>query len=273
MVRNKNKNWFEEKYGFFGEFYYIADNSSEGPFSNQKITREQRTENEIRMIYELLKLKKGDSLFDCPCGWGRHATQLAEKGINVFAIDLNKQYLQMFKESLQTKSESMQNRVEIKNCDMRNISNHHTLYDFGINMFSSFGFFDDNENQKVAQNFYNLLKPNGKMLIHLDFNAQRILKGKENDYAASRNIFHNNQQYTLDVKKSYCSDDKRLHGSWKLREESGKETTKYYCFRIYANDEIEILLRQVGFKNISFYSSKCQIQTEEDLDTVIVVKK
>ena len=265
------KDWFTEEYGFFGDFYYISDNSYEGPYRDKQISREQRTANEVQMIVEMFGIRSGDSLFDCPCGW-RHSIWLAKRGINVTAIDLNRQYLGYLSKALENESLEVQSKVTVVRSDMRAIALH-KQFDFGINMFSSFGFFDDEEDFQVARNFYEMLRPNGKMMIHLDFNAERLKKGLGFDYASKRNIFYKGQYYVLDVEKKYHEDDKRLHGIWKLSDEQGSITEKTYSFRIYSTNEMTTMLQRAGFRSINFYSSNQREQCLDDIDTVIIAEK
>lgn len=265
-----NDQWFTEDYGFFGEFYYISDNSSEGPYAKKSSTRDERTEAEVSLIKNLLGVKEGERLFDWPCGWGRHSLRLAEEGLKVTSLDINTYHLDKLKKALEGKTEEVQERVEIKKQDLRHSLNRERQYDYGINMFSSFGFFGDDENLQVLQNFYDLLKPGGKLLIHLDFNAGRVIYGDNNDYAASRNIRFNGQDYSLKVEKKYCYEDKRLHGRWELTE---KNEVKEYSFRIYSEAEWVELLERVGFIGVQFFNGQGELQTPQDIDTVILAKK
>lgn len=269
-----NDQWFTEDYGFFGEFYYISDNSNEGPYKEKSSTRDERTEAEVSLIKNLLGVKEGERLFDWPCGWGRHSLRLAEEGLKVTSLDINTYHLKKLKEALEGKTEEVQGRVEIKNHDLRTSLKREGQYDYGINMFSSFGFFDDyDENLQVLQNFYDLLKPGGKLLIHLDFNAGRVIYGDNNDYAASRNIRVNGQDYSLKVEKKYCYEDKRLHGCWELTDRNNESQVKKYSFRIYSESEWVELLEEIGFTGVQFYNSAGRIQTPQDIDTVILAKK
>lgn len=273
MIKNTNKDWFQEEYGFFGDFYYIADNSNEGAYKHYNESRDQRTDREVRVISELLKYKKGDSLFDWPCGWGRHSLRLAQEGLQVMSMDINKKYLSMFEDALQKESNEVRHRVTIKRNDLRLLPDTEEKFDFGINMFSSFGFFDDKENIQVLKNFYAMLKPNGKMLIYLDFNASRLIDGIDDDYAPERTIYHDGAQYNLKVDKYYSSEDKRLHGRWVLINGTGDKVEKTYSFRIYSNDEIKKLLLSVGFRDVLFYSTNLKELTYDSIDTVILACK
>ena len=266
------KDWFTEEYGFFGQFYYISDNSNEGPYRGKGITRKERTREEVQMIIDMLGVKAGDSIFDCPCGWGRHSIELAKKGIKVTAIDLNRHYLGILNNALVKETDKTQSNINVIRSDMRRIADC-GQHDFGINMFSSFGFFDDDENLVVAKNFCDMLKPGGKMMIHLDFNAERLEKGFESDYASERNIIHDGCSYFLKVEKEYHHDDKRLHGLWKLNKEDGEPVEKMYSFRIYSREEMTDLLQKAGFRTVQFFSTKQTKQVFDDIDTVIIAEK
>ena len=264
--------WFTEEYGFFGDFYYISDNSNEGPYKEQRITRAERTGNEVNMIVDMLGAKPGDSLFDCPCGWGRHTIELAKKGIQVTAFDINQRYIGLLHDALHKESDEVQSRVSVVRNDMRKLPPQGN-FDFGINMFSSFGFFNDEENLLVAHHFCDMLKPHGKMMIHLDFNAERLEMGFESDYASERHISYQGKQYKLHVKKEYHKDDKRLHGLWTLEDESEISDEKTYSFRIYSRKEMSDLLIKAGFRAVKFYSTSQKEQTFGDIDTVIIAEK
>lgn len=266
------KDWFTEEYGFFGQFYYISDNSSEGPYRGYNITRKERTKEEVQMIIDMLSVKTGDSIFDCPCGWGRHSIELAKKDIKVTSIDLNRHYLGILNNNLSKETEKTRSNIQVIRSDMRYIKGS-GQYDFGINMFSSFGFFDDAENLIVAKNFCDMLKPGGKMMIHLDFNAERLENGYRSDYASERNIIHDNCYYFLKVEKEYHPDDKRLHGLWELTKENEKPIEKMYSFRIYGRDEMTELLLKAGFRSVKFYSTKQKEFTFNDIDTVVIAEK
>lgn len=272
MIKCQDDNWFTEEYGFFGDFYYISDNSKEGPYKGQLVSREQRTKDEVTMICDMMGVQPGRRLFDCPCGWGRHSIELAKRGVDVTAIDLNHSYLMKLQEALLHENEEVQKKITIDRCDMRYLIGAES-YDYGINMFSSFGFFNDDEDLRVARNFYEMLKPGGKMMIHLDFNAERLEMGFGSDYAAERNISHEGKNYVLKVYKEYHEDDRRLHGLWKLVAEDGASVEKIYSFRIYSRQEMEELLHNVGFQVVSFYSTNQMEQTFDDIDTVIVAEK
>lgn len=84
--------WYDNGAGFFGTKYIEGDDSFEG-FTTAPQTLSMRTVHEVEGIERLLSLRPGDSVLDCPCGYGRHSISLAEKGYKVLGSDINQEML------------------------------------------------------------------------------------------------------------------------------------------------------------------------------------
>jgi len=151
------KNWWQSKGGYFNDIYLKGDNSLEG-FLNSPLDLNSRTKKEIKGVQRLCKLNKGDKILDCPSGYGRHSLALAATGFNVVGADINDQFLAVANEGL--RKSNLQNIRFIKK-DMRELE-FSNEFDVVINMFYSFGFFDDEDDDlKALKNFYNALKRGG----------------------------------------------------------------------------------------------------------------
>lgn len=48
---------------------------------------EQRTSAEVAFTIDALQLRSGARILDIPCGEGRHAIELAQRGFDVMGID------------------------------------------------------------------------------------------------------------------------------------------------------------------------------------------
>ena len=120
----------------------------------------------IKNIVNLLTIKKEEKLLDLACGKGRHSIFLNKLGYNVVGADLSKNSINIAK-----KFEN--ERLRFIEHDMRSSLQH--KYDVILNLFTSFGFFeDDNEDIKILKNIKNGLKPNGIAII--DFmNSKKVI--------------------------------------------------------------------------------------------------
>ncbi len=57
------------------------------------------TEREVDLLVEHLGLRRGDRVLDVGCGPGRHALELARRGISVHGVDLSEQFVALAAES------------------------------------------------------------------------------------------------------------------------------------------------------------------------------
>lgn len=144
-------------------------------------------------------------------------------------------------------------------------------FDAVINMFYSFGFFEtEEENNKVLKNFYNALRPSGKLLFHTDVNIPRILSGKYRE----DEVRHLASGKTLRIIDKYNPEDKRIYGSWIIKDKDGNEAKKDYSVRVYTEAEFLDLCKQIGFTKFEVYSNWNKTPyTEESEDMIIVAEK
>jgi len=111
---------------------------------------------------------KEDSFFlDLGCGKGRHSLYLANQGFDVLGVDLSL-------ESILIARKKRQRNLSFNRMDMRD-SIAPMQFDYILNLFTSFGYFDDDsDNQKVIDNIKNALTTDGKVVI--DFLNAEVVK-------------------------------------------------------------------------------------------------
>jgi SAM-dependent methyltransferase len=109
---------------------------------------------------ELLELPDGAAVLDCPCGQGRHAHLLAEAGYDVTGIDYSAPLLRI------AKARGTGKRLRYKRGDMRALPEEWTgRFDAVLNLFTSFGFFDDAaDDATVIREFARVLAPGGRLV-------------------------------------------------------------------------------------------------------------
>ena len=262
MVK-QNTEWWDEKYGFFGNFYITGDNSKNGYLSTKKQNLKQRTTSEVKGIIKVLDLKPKSKILDIPCGYGRHSIELAKKGYVVIGSDLNRKHLSI------AQREARKNFVKtsfIKE-NMIDIA-YRNEFDAVINMFYSFGFFKtDQENLKVLQNFFKALKPKGKFLMHTDVNIPRILAGKYKTDETRKLVSGD----SLKIGDKYNSTTKRIEGFWILKSKNGKEIKKDYSVRVYTKNEFIKLCKQAGFRFCKAYSDWDKKPYSKDSEDMMIV--
>ena len=107
-----------------------------------------------------LSLCKGRLSLDLCCGQGRHGQLLADRGMKVVGLDSSRFLLT----EAQKNGSSSQSRVHLVEGDTRHIPLK-PVCDAVINLFTSFGFFEDSDNKRVITAVAAALKPGGKFLL------------------------------------------------------------------------------------------------------------
>lgn len=262
----KNIAWWSEEYGFFGEHYLEGDNSQEGYLIAQKQSLEDRTNTEVEGVVQLLNLKNKQKVLDVPSGYGRHSIGLAKRGFCVTGVELNSVHLNRAIENAKKEGAHV-NFVKENMIDL----DYNKEFDAVINMFYSFGFFEtDEENTKVLRNFYNSLKLGGKLLFHTDVNIPRVISGKYREDETR----HLASGKTLRIIDKYNPKNKRIYGTWIIKDRDGKENKKDYSVRVYSQKEFIELCKQVGFKSFETYADwDKNPYSEESEDMIIVAQK
>lgn len=112
----------------------------------------QRTGEEAEWIAKILESKgvaRGSRVLDLACGIGRHGVELAREGYQVTGIDLSEGYVARAK-ALATER-GVGEATEFLACDMRFLGQclEGREYDAIVNLFTSFGYYDDETNETI----------------------------------------------------------------------------------------------------------------------------
>lgn len=138
--------WYERS---FGEDYLLV-------YKHRDFTGAHR---EVKAMIDWLSLPAGSRVLDLCCGMGRHSLALTEFGYQVTGVDLSEVLLSAARKSDPQKS------VTWLRGDMRDVPLD-TPFDAVVNLFTSFGYFDqDEENAKVLHEIDRLIKPGGRFII------------------------------------------------------------------------------------------------------------
>jgi ubiquinone/menaquinone biosynthesis C-methylase UbiE len=115
---------------------------------------------EVRQMIDWLRLPRGAKVLDLCCGMGRHSFTLAEFGFEVTGLDLSEVLL------TEAKKGDHSFRVKWLQGDMRHVPLPCVRFDAVVNLFTSFGYFDDDkENRKVLLEIERLLLPGGNWIV------------------------------------------------------------------------------------------------------------
>lgn len=140
------KEWFDE---WFDSPYY-------------HVLYKHRDYEEARLfidhLVQELQICKQHRILDLACGKGRHAIYLNKKGFDVVGVDLSEQ-------NIQHAQQYENDRLHFYVHDMRHpLQTSH--YDFVLNLFTSFGYFDSvEENAQAIEEVSEALRPGGRFVL------------------------------------------------------------------------------------------------------------
>ncbi|MEF3280332.1 MAG: class I SAM-dependent methyltransferase [Elusimicrobiota bacterium] len=199
------------------------------------------TFKEVNFIIKSSKIGEGAKILDIPCGVGRHSIILASKGFNVVGVDFASHYLDQAKKT--ARKNNIKNIKFIKK-DMRKI-NFNCDFDLVINMYTSFGYFNEKENFKFLKKIYKALKKNGLFILDI-INGEYIKKRfKPKDWI----IFGDG---TVHLEETRFLKKNLIQSVWyKIKNSSIKRRS--FVLRIYDKDSIKEILEKAGFKIVKFY--------------------
>ena len=200
--------------------------------------RWEQTPEEVDGVCTLAGLERGAHVLDLCCGPGRHSLELRRRGFQVTGVDLHTPYLE------QARREDPE--VEWVHGDMREFCRE-GAFDAAINLYSSFGYFEDQEDdRRVARNVCRSLKPGGAFLI--DTMSKEVLARK----------FQPRGWNELED-GAVLLQDRRLVDGWggirttwtRIRGRDQQSFT--FTMRLYAGTELATLLREAGFATVTLF--------------------
>jgi SAM-dependent methyltransferase len=132
----------------------------------------------IDLIERVARPEPGAALLDVGCGRGRHARLLAERGYAVTCLDLSANALRSARERAEREGLAL----DYHQADMRAIP-FEAAFDGAVNLFTSFGYFEDEaDHQRAVDAMAGALKPGGFLVqdfLNAAYAARHIVPADE----------------------------------------------------------------------------------------------
>jgi len=220
--------WYESF--FEGDWLYVQRNA----FPIEK------SEADAEAIIDLLGLEPGQEVLDVPCGTGRLSIPLAARGLMVTGVDLTAALL------ADARRDGVGYPVTWEERDMRDLP-WADRFHAAINMWGSFGYFDDDGDFAFAQAVCCALVPGGRFLI--DTPSLETLAPT----FQPRGWFPAGDAKVVE-ERAYDPVRGRIETDFHIICE-GRETIRHISMRIYSCAELVRLLRRAGFSECAVYGS------------------
>jgi SAM-dependent methyltransferase len=219
----RSKPWFEE---VFDEDYLRTL-----PFM-----RADQTLREVEFISDALRIGAGAEILDIACGYGRHAIELVQRGYNVTGLDLSLPLLIRAADEAQRRALS----VNFVHADMREMA-FEKQFDGAYSMLTSFGYFDEDTNMRVAERIGRALKPGARFLLDV----------VNRDYVVSDlpvRVWWEGTGCVVLEEVDFNFHTSRIVTHRSIVFEDGRQLEQEISVRAYSLHEIGRLLRQAGFR-------------------------
>ena len=207
---------------------------------------QDHTEAEADFIVGALGLAPGSMVLDVACGTGRHAIELATRGIDTTGIDFNGDTL------LLAEAAAAQRDVTPRflKSDMRCLR-FHEAFDAAYCFWTSFGYFEDESHDLVAaKRVAEALRPGGRFLVDIH-TTETILPIFESSNTMPLDEAGDNklrQERHIDFERG------RVEATWTFVED-GQERSSQSSLRLYSYHELCALLREAGFRSFKGYDT------------------
>ena len=242
--------WFEDESFWETFFPYIFPE-----------TRFAAATEQIEKLLTLIEFQ-GKDILDLCCGPGRHSVYLAQKGFAVTGVDRTDFLLEKARERANEANTS----VEWVQEDMRRFVRP-DAFDLAINLFTSFGYFDDKgEDLLVLRNLHRSLRPGGICVIDI-LGKERLAKTLQPVTADEE------ADGALLIQRHEIFDDwTRIRNEWILIKEGTARSFRFH-HTIYSGQELKDLMRKAGFDRVHLYGDLGGAEYGVDAKRLIAVAR
>ncbi len=224
--------------------------------------RWEKAENEIGQLIALLDMTGDEKILDIPCGTGRHALELTRRGFDVTGVDRTASYL----DEARRRADDENLKVQWVHDDMRSFERPGE-FDVVLNMYTSFGYFEDAaDDRAAARGFFDALRPGGRLVMEMH--------GKENLAAgfSARTWVELDDGRVLLEDRAIIDDWRRVRNRWIVYHDGGRYELEF-SLRLYGAAELVDLLRDVGFTEVSAFGNLEGDPYDEHARRLVVVAR
>jgi D-alanine-D-alanine ligase len=224
----------------FNAYYLRTDGDV---VEDQKITS-----SEVDYFIKILDLKPENKILDLCCGQGRHTIELAKREFGkIEGLDRSRYLIQ----KARTNAKKASIFCKFKEGDARKLPYTADQFDNVMILGNSFGYFETlNDDLRVLQESFRVLKPWGKILIDLS-DGEFLKKNFQ-----PRSWEWINKEYFVCRERSLSLDQQRLISREVITHvNKGVMVDQFYAERLYTKEQITQILTKAGFSDIVFHGT------------------
>lgn len=202
-------------------------------------------------------------VLDMPCGTGRHSLTFARLGYTVTGVDRTATYI----EEARRQAHEEDLVVDFVVGNMRTFRRP-GAFDLAVNLNTSFGYFDDPEEDiAVLRNFHASLRPGGVLLLEMMGKEilARIFRPREWLELEDGTLFLQERQLERDWTW--------LQGRWILVTPDGRRRQQFFEHRIYGASDLKWALLAAGFDQVTIYGGLEGLAYDEQALRLVAVAR
>jgi ubiquinone/menaquinone biosynthesis C-methylase UbiE len=194
----------------------------------------ETTVEEVDALETLLDLAPGDAVADVPCGYGRHANRLAERGHEVCGLDAQRGFLELARQDAAERGID----PEYLAGDVRELPWLDDAVDAAYSAFTSFGYFDEAGNRETLAELARVVRPGGRVLVDT-VDRDALVSEFEPVHVERRGADLLVDDHEFDPRTGRLRTDR-------LQIRDGERSTMTYAVRAYTYTELAGLFDAVG---------------------------
>jgi len=202
--------------------------------------------SDVQWITGLAAREPGARVLDAPCGFGRHSIELARLGYHVTGVDFSETELERARAAAREAGVSPTFVCQ----DIRDME-FAGEFDLAVNLFSSIGYFSDDEDRLVLDRFWRALKPGGVFVLDTR-NRDQVVRSLPPEERKRVN------GGTLRIENEFDPATSRWRARWfrlkraNKKGESG-ELIGESEIRLYSAHELSAMLRPERWARVELY--------------------
>ena len=220
------------------------------------------TKQEADFLVDTLNVQPGAALLDIPCGFGRHALDLARRGFQITGLDISTEFVQALNE--QVEAEKLPIAVILGDILTTAING---SFDGAYCMGNSFGYVDYTGMDLFVKKVAAALKPGARFVINSGMVAESRLPNfpKTGHYVLD--------ELTMDISNSYAVGDSCMLTELTYTK-AGHTEVHHFKHYVFTLSEIKRLLAGHGLVTIDVYkSTEKQLYQFGDQQLYLVAEK
>jgi len=208
-------------------------------------------------------------VLDAPCGFGRHSVEFARQGYEVTGVDFNETELERARAAARAAGVNLTLVCEdVRDMDFAG------AFDLAVNLFTSIGYFSDDEDRLLIDRFWRALKPGGTFVVDTRNRDQvvRSLPPEERKRV---------DDWTLRIENEFDPATSRWKARWwRLKRASGRGKTDGAQeligeseIRLYSAHELRAMLRPERWSDVDLYGGLDGTPFSLDAPRLVLVAK